>query len=275
MHQRGLGRQLLAAVIILCALAQLSPASAYHEGDERITTDTAYTLGSGDVRLSLWTVDVGILDQLQVSSIYLANLLQVFNAGVKWRVWQGESLALSARLDVAYVDFENWPIKSESPATAVVVPFELTGSWQLGDAWSLHLSTLFTSVEASATPDADALQGAAGVDNAQGVLSAHWRWGRVTTLYVRGRQLLFQEAGGAVDFRVDLDDKTTAHVVAEGDTDAVDFGGVRSIVFGAIWSGELFNLRAGLGYGSWSLPVINFVIKEPRAIVDLDLYLKF
>ncbi len=275
MHQRGYRRQLLAALTALVVVGIAGPVAAYHDDRGKVTADTAHSLGAGDLRVSLWTLDVGVIDGLQVGTIYLANLLRFYNAGVKWTFWEDGPIALSARLDVAYIDFEQWPVKSSSPAEAFVVPFELAGSWQLSQAWGLHLTTVFTQIDASATPDSEALQGAAGLDNAQLVFAVHWRLGRITTLFLRGRQLLFQEAGGAVDARIDIDDKTTARVVAEGDTDAVDFGGARSAVVGAIWSGKHFNLRAGVGYGNWSLPVVNFVTPKPLPILDLDLYFRF
>jgi hypothetical protein len=275
MHQRGYGRQLLAALTTVVVVGAAVPATAYHSGEERVVNDTAHTLRPGDVRASLWTLDVGILEGLQVSTIYLANLLQVYNGGVKWRFWKDGPVALSAKLELAYINFENWPVSSTSPATGLVAPFELAGSWQLGESWGLHLASVWTQIQASATPDSDALQGAAGVDNLQLVFSVHWRLSRITTMYARGRQLMFQEAGGAVDVTQEIDDKTTAHIVAEGDTDAVDFGGARSLVVGAIWSGRRFNLRAGVGYGNWSLPVVNFVTPKPLPIVDLDLYFRF
>lgn len=275
MHERRFWRHFLVALTASAVLVSAVPALAYHKGDEKPTVDTAHTLRAGEVRISLWSLDVGILDSLQVNTVYLIDFLQVFNGGVKWRFWQDGPITLSTKLEFAYVDFENWPIKSTSPATALVVPFDVSGSWQISKNWSLHSTALYTQIEASATPDAESLEGAAGVDNLQAILTAHWRWGDVTTLYVRWRQLVFQEAGGAVDAQVTLDDKTTARIVAEGDTDAVDFGGATSTVFGAIWSGKYWNLRLGLGYGSWTLPVVNFVREEPAPILDFDLYFKF
>jgi hypothetical protein len=43
-------------------------ASAYHTPRKHITDDTAYTLRDGEIRVGIWKVQYGILDQLSVGT---------------------------------------------------------------------------------------------------------------------------------------------------------------------------------------------------------------
>jgi hypothetical protein len=113
------------------------------------------------------------------------------------------------------------------------------------------------------------------VDNLQTILGLHWMLSRSWALYAQSQHLVVQTAGARIDVTLTIDEKTTAHLVAEGESDAVDFGGANSLLVGGIYSGESFNMRAGIGGGNWSLPVINFVVPNKGLILDLDIYWRF
>ena len=280
MHERiGRYRLFLTAALTLALftghLVSASPARARHSEKLRITKDTAYNLPAGEIRVGMWEVYYGIIDELMVSTVHFPNLIRLYNANLKWRIWQSDPWAVSASLGVWRLDFQQPPFNLETPLVLTLVPFETVGSYRFNHTWTLSSGFIFTNVSAQGSDgDAseDALNGAAAVDNAQYTLTLEWRWSEVTALVFSYRHLLYQGVTGKVDAEMNVDEYTTVKFVAGLDSDVAEFGGASSVVSSFVWSWDSFNLRVGLGWGNWSIPGINFVIPEAIPCPDLDMY---
>ena len=92
---------------------------------------------------------------------------------------------------------------------------------------------------------------------------------------MHGRWLMLQRVAGSEQATVYPDAFSAVRV--NSDASADDFGVQDgfSIVPSVLLSAGVFNLRAGLGYGNFSIPVLNFVLPTRTLIPELDLYLVF
>jgi hypothetical protein len=252
-------------------------AHAWHTADQRITDDTAYTLRQHDVRLGIWKAQYGLWNPFTAGTYIWPWLARVPNLHVKWRYWFDDPLALSVQLGGFFMNtgsFKDKVDKSAGNATLSVVPLELYGSYRFDDAWTLSAGLVYTEVRLRGELHSDDFDGAAegAVDNLQLTSTLEWRLTRVTALTLHGRYLLLQRVGAGGDAVLHPDDFTIVEVHGGANTDALDFKGAFSLTASAVFSWETFNLRAGLGFGNYNIPAINFVLPEKILYPELDVY---
>lgn len=266
----------LAALAVL--LASAGPAEAYHTEAQRVTADTAETLGQGEWVIGMWRVAGSPWDALDIETIWATWIVPMPNLTLKARVFQDGtgrlSLAAKAGLYWAQLGKLLSSGQTESEATLFILPLEAAASWRFDDDWTWSLQTVYSAVGVRGNYDGD-IEGIAAVSNLQVATTFEWRATRVTALYLHARGLLFQDLAGSAVTTVQVDAFTTAEIHGSAATDAVDVEGGWSAILGLLMSWETFNFRFGLGYGNWSLPGINLVVPELTPIVELDLFWRF
>ncbi len=261
----------------MAALVQSPEADARHTETEHITRDTAYTLPDGEFLLGLWKVEYGLLDSVTVGTYHFPWFIKLYNGHVKWRVWQGERWAFGTELGLLHLDFGNLIgalEASDSSASLLIVPWEGLASWRMNESWTFSGGFFANLIRVSGDTSDGELNGAAATSNLQLTGTAEWRWSDVTALVLHGRWLVKQTASASSDLTVQVDDYTTVEVVGTANTDALDFRAA-SLTGSFVWSWDTFNLRAGLGYGHWSFPLVGFVSPAPMPILDFDMHWVF
>lgn len=266
-------RRAAAFASLIAPLLAAADASAYHTPERRITDGTAYTLAAGTLDLGPFKQQSGILDRLTLGTSLAPWLIGVSNADLKLRFYGGDPLSLSIRL--GFTRFS--PDKSSSGASAEfnVAPSELLGSYRISDRFTLSGGGLYTVVSVEGSYDTAQLHGFAAVSNLQLLASFEYRYTRVTAFLLSARYLAFQKAGGRLSTRYSPDAYTTIELESAANTDALQIPHAFSIVPSVAFSWKTFNLRLGLGYGNWSVPVVNLVLREKSVVPDFDLHWVF
>lgn len=264
----------LALEAALCALLVATPARADHTPATPITEGTAYTREKGHFRLGLWKLQYGVFDSLTVGTYWPPYLALAPNLHAKWRFWRSDSLALSLQASFLTFDTSRFDSLEDQSASArvTITTFEPTASYRFNDAWSLSSGLVFTNVRVEGALDEDAFQGAAdgAVSNGQLTASLEYRLTRVTALVLDARYLVAQRARATVAATVTPDAYTTVEAHGSASTSALDFPRAWSLVPSVALSWKHFYLRAGVGYGNWSLPLVNFVLPGKSVIPELD-----
>ena len=154
------------------------------------------------------------------------------------------------------------------------VPFELAGSYRFDERYTLSLATIFTRVRVDGTLDRNDLRTSAegAFDNMQAVANFEWRLSPVTAFTFELRRLIFQRITASGDAVMHPDEFTTVELHLAGRSHSIDFRNAWSLTVGAVFSWKVFNLRAGLGYGNYNVPGVNFVTGERFLFPDLDVY---
>ncbi len=265
--------RLVTTVLLLSALA--APAWALHSEEERFTDNTAYTLQDKEIRLGLWRVEWGAIEGVTLGTVTVPWLLKTPNLNVKWAFWRGDPLTASAKLSVMRLDLRNL-FPESPPATLVIIPFELLGSYRFNRTHTMSGGLAHTLVRLSgSTPDSKDLQGAAAVSNTQLVGAWEWRFSKSLALVTEVRLLLNQTVSESTSITFEVPPNYEVELVQAGQTDAADFKGASSVVPSLLWSWDWFNLRLGLGWGNFNLPPANFVLPMEIPIPELDLFARF
>jgi hypothetical protein len=274
-----LGRWHRALLLGLATLGLAVPARAFHTPEQRITEDTAYTYPRSTFRLGIWKEQYSIWNPFTVGTYFWPWWLKVPNLQAKWRLYQGETWAFSAATGLFYLDTKSFKAIDEN-ATRVklaVVPFEMLASCRFDDRYTLSGGFVQTLVKADGTLTVDSFHGAANgaVENLQYTMTFEWRATRVTALTAHARVLVYQRLRGGGDVTLHPDAYTTVELHGGAASEAVNYGKAWSITPAVNFSWETFNLRAGVGYGNFSLPGVNFVLPNKTLIPELDLFWLF
>lgn len=266
------------AASLACAVLGLArPAHAWHTSDERPTDHTAYTLPQGKVRVGLLDVDWGVIDQLMLSTYHPYLTVAFGNAGAKWRIYQGDVFAMSLRAHAFYLNAAVFQLFEDESASfdIAAVPVESTISLRLHEKFTWSFAHALTTVKVTGSFNEDDFRGAAAVTNLQVHTNLEYRVNELVALSVRGRYLVFQTAKAAANVTLRPDDFTTVEAAAAGGTDALDFPNVFSVLPAIHFSWRMFNLRTGVGYGSFNIPGINFMLPARTFLPELDMFWVF
>ncbi len=275
-HRKRLSR---AAAALLCAL--VSPALpqnalAYHDDEQRVIIDTAYTLGEDEWRLGIWRLDYGLWDDIYLGTHILPWIVAMANLHAKYRFLSVDRFDLAAGIGLYWLDLGKTRYladllkETDSDARFVILPAEIAGTYRFDEDLSLTLAPVFTAVALTGTYHADEFEGAGAVTNLQLTATLQQRLGRVVALVAHARFLAYQylKASG----KVQLDDYTTAELHAGAD---IDVQNAWSLTLCSVFSWQTFNFRIGLGYGNYNIPGVNFVIPVRIPYPELDLYWRF
>jgi hypothetical protein len=261
----------------VAALVSLAPrAQADHDEISRATDDTAYTLEGGRLRVGLWKVQYGVFDFATVGTYTLPWVVLAATAHAKLRLISEDPITAAVQVGFAYFDSARLRALDASAGRAIVtaLPLEAYVSYRVDETFTLGAGAGYTEVGVDGALWSDAFAGAGegASDNLQLIASAEVRLSRVFALVVIGRWLLLQRVFGRAKGTLHPDAFTT--VVVNGDAAASEFS-VRdaySVVPSVHMSWGWFNLRVGVGYGNFNVPLVNFVLPDRTLIPELDLF---
>jgi hypothetical protein len=278
--RRGL---VLATALVLAAAA--APARADHTAEERLTDEMPYILRPGEARIGLWKAELGlwghpVLDRLQLGTYTWPWLVwgagaAFANAYLDGEVWQDGRWSVTAGAGLLYVDLG---FVENQEGRFTIVPLETHVGYRVGERVTLAGGAIYTQVTASGEYQADDdsfMRGAAGISNLQIPLTLEWRWSRHTALVTQARFIPYQDTGGEGFARARIDDRTEVDVVATGESDVLDPARAFALTADFAWSWSWFNLRAGVTYGNYNVPVVNFVVPKKIPVPSFDLYARF
>jgi hypothetical protein len=228
-------------------------------------------------KIGMFSVEYGIADGLQMITWPFWWHVLAPSGGLEWRFINTPIYAMSLSATGLYVSSRPLQLIFDTLPTADlgIIPADLIGTWRLGEDWTLSFGNELTTVILSGDYDEDAFQGTAAVTNLQSHATVEWRVSRVVALQIHGRYLVFQTVRANTQVTVEPDDFTTITAAAAGKTDALDFPHAYQIVPGVHLSWETFNLTAGLGYGNFVIPAVNFVLPNRGVVPRLDIYWRF
>jgi hypothetical protein len=259
-------------------LAVPNPARAYHTEEERATDDTAYTMDGGSVRAGLFKMQYSPLDFATLGTYTLPWALLAATVHGKLRVLPQDPIALSLQVGFVYFDSSRlaWLDEEAGDAKVTVLPIEAFVSHRMTD-FTLSGSVAYTEVSVDGAIGLDAFDGAiaGATDNLQLTATGEVRLSRVVALLVHLRWLVLQRVLASADATVYPDDFTTVAVHSDVPSDQLEVGDGYSIVPAVHLSWGTINLRAGLGYGNYNVPLANFVLPRRTLIPDFDLFFVF
>ena len=274
-------------------LTPITEGYADHTEDERITDDTAFTLRGGELRAGLWKVEYGVMPTVDIYTYLVPWVFKAGNAGLKWEYEWASDASIALRFHVLKFAPSSLTQKEEEGEQAApeaeeptakfwILPVELLYSQSLdpkvtvSGGWRYNRGIL--AGEGESGNDSD-VQGAAAVTTGQFTGTLQYNVNNIFALLLHARYLAYQElrVGGNFIQTQHIEPDITLEIAAAANTesDAVDVQNAYSIIPSAHISWGGFNLRFGIGYGNWSVPVINLVLPEKTPIVDLDLYWRF
>ncbi len=112
---------------------------ADQEIDPKVLTDvSAYTVDKRDWRVGIYSIEYGLLTNLQVGTIQALYLLKVPNAHGKVTAIQTPKLDVSLQAGWFYKDLTSLGLKN---MTATMTPIGWTGSWIPHRRWGIHFGT--------------------------------------------------------------------------------------------------------------------------------------
>ena len=281
------GPRLAPSLLVTSCLASLAlaalPAGEAHAERGEITEQTPYTLQPREVRVGLTDVSLGLfghplLRRTEIGTrpiAWIPSLLGVpsYDVRAKVELWRDADLSLAVGVEHMRVDRSAF-LKDEengSKATFSITPIEGWAGIRLGERLRLNGGGIFTVVsfdgETMRGP-LDKLGGAVGTSNLQVRGNLDFKVSPAIHLIAGGQWIVAQkqyveamgeEGGGTGTSKVEYD------LMGLGDK---------------AWSasGELHvtwahtNLRLGLEYGYYSVPLVNFVVPVKGYMPVLDLY---
>lgn len=245
----------------------------------RVIDQTGYTLEGGAVRLGLFKFQLGLFDFLTVGTYTLPWAVLAATIHAKLRLVEAGPFALSVQAGFAYFDSRRlqWLNDEVGNAVVTVLPLEAALSYRPTDPLSLSFGAAYTEVAVDGELSIDAFNGAGrgAADNFQLTGNAELRLSSVLALVIELRWLMLQRVAANADATLRPDAFTV--VVVHGGGAARDFE-VRdafSVVPSLLITLGVFNLRLGVGYGNYNIPLVNFVVPQRTLIPEADLYFLF
>ena len=268
----------LSACALLLLAAFATPARAYHTSRERATDGTAYTMEGGSLRAGLFKLQYGPVDFAMIGTYTLPWALLAATVHGKVRVLQIDPVAVALQAGFAYFDSSRlaWLDDEAGDARVTVLPLEAFVSYRMTDI-TLSGGVAYTEVAVDGALALDAFDGAirGATDNLQLTATGELRLSRVIALLLNLRWLLLQRVLGKADATVYPDDFTTVAVHSGVTGERFETSAGFSIVPAVHFSWGTFNLRAGLGWGNYNVPLVNFVLPQRTLIPDFDLFFVF
>jgi len=115
--------------------AKISPES-------RLTDFTAYILDGGEIQIGLASIKVGIIDGLEVGTVFLADIFTRFNLYTGVNIVDTEQFALGVHVGMLY--WNPSMLDAKSPDIDLYVPFgDITASILVSDSILVHVGPRF------------------------------------------------------------------------------------------------------------------------------------
>lgn len=278
-------RQLVLIPALLAAAA--APVSAGGE----LTEQSPSTLEPREVRLGLFDVGIGLwgsklLERIEISTHHLVwasrfGDLPSYDARIKFEFWREDKLSLAVSAERMHVDL--LPLATrlggsmQEPATELsfnVTPLEAWGAYRVTDRLRVTSGLVYTSVELTGRTEAGPipeLAGSVGTSNLEWSASAQYHvsrsWYLISGVRVLGYQRQWADASGGDAM------SNSGGVHVEGDPLALGHAWGTNVA--AHLMRRHFNLRLGVEYGNYHIPIVNFVAPQRGFLPTLDLYWRF
>ena len=279
-------RLLLVAIVVGFILggSGLAPSSAraYHTYEERLLDSTAYSLQRRRLRLGLFKLSYGIIDQLQVSTYTMPWLLGLIfedvapNIELKSTFYNRKRLALSASLGFLSGAIEQIEGVESTKVRYFLMPASLAASVRINSDVSTHIGGTFTGVtgDLDSHPEATDIAGSTVVDILQFWGMVEWRLSRVVAFTFTVRWVPWV-SGLIVRGRLDSDNPD---IGIQLEVDVTDLTNTFAVIPGFVFSWERANIRLGVGYGDFF--VEGFALVVPRDALggvspEFDVFVRF
>jgi hypothetical protein len=279
-------RLLLVAIVVGFILggSGLAPSSAraYHTYEERLLDSTAYSLQRRRVRLGLFKLSYGIIDELQVSTYTMPWLLGLIfedaapNIELKSTFYDRKRLALSASLGFLSGTIEQIEGVERTKVRYFLVPASLAASVRINSDVSTHIGGMFTGVsgDVDTNPGATDIAGSTVVDILQFWGMVEWRLSRVVAFTFTVRWVPWV-SGLIVRGSLDSDNPD---IGIQLDVDVTDLTNTFAVIPGFVFSWERANIRLGVGYGDFF--VEGFALVVPGSVLsyvspEFDIFVRF
>jgi hypothetical protein len=279
-------RLLLVAIVVGFILggSGLAPSSAraYHTYEERLLDSTAYSLQRRRVRLGLFKLSYGIIDELQVSTYTMPWLLGLIfedaapNIELKSTFYDRKRLALSASLGFLSGTIEQIEGVERTKVRYFLVPASLAASVRINSDVSTHIGGMFTGVsgDVDTSPGATDIAGSTVVDILQFWGMVEWRLSRVVAFTFTVRWVPWV-SGLIVRGSLDSDNPD---IGIQLDVDVTDLTNTFAVIPGFVFSWERANIRLGVGYGDFF--VEGFALVVPGSVLsyvspEFDIFVRF
>ena len=279
-------RLLMVAIVVGFILggSGLAPnsARAYHTYEERLLDSTAYSLQRRRVRLGLFKLSYGIIDELQVTTYTMPWLLGLIfedaapNIELKSTFYNRKRLALSASLGFLSGTIERIECVERTKVRYFLVPASLAASVRINSDVSTHIGGMFTGVsgDVDTNPGATDIAGSTVVDILQFWGMVEWRLSRVVAFTFTVRWVPWV-SGLIVRGSLDSDNPG---IGIQLDVDVTDLTNTFAVIPGFVFSWERANIRLGVGYGDFF--VESFALVVPRSVLnnvspEFDIFVRF
>jgi hypothetical protein len=267
---------------LLAVLASSGHARAYQqEGDERVDY-TAYTLHPWEASVGPFKAELGLPGGFMIGT-YLPPWVVGPAVGalvptgfVKVRDPFDGPVTVSLRAGFMYFNgtsLASRAAESEGAKAGLwVLPFELGISSRFSDLYSQSL--LLTFVHASADGSetgATSIRGAAATNNFSVSTLLELRVSRVVALTLLGRLLLHQGTARVTGSYTEGSTSVDADLGARPRS----YPFMACAVPGVAFSWKHINLNAGVGYGTWWLPIVELPLTSAQIVPELSFYIRF
>ena len=267
------------ALLVALSAAPLSTADARHTDDSRVTDYSAYTEGQWGWRVGPFRSAVGLLDSLEVGLNTTLTLLRVSNLYVKWTAWESGPWAVAVRAGFFRLLLDDVPgapqtAEGEEPFSLTAFPVEVVASYRGAGQSSYHLALLATPLQtAGELPDEVNFDGAGAYNTVMLQGTWEWRLSTLTAVVFQAHLKLAERLAANASTRVRIDDDSFVDIYGTGGGEILGAKGSASV--SGYWSWDSVDLRAGLGYGHYTVPAANVFIPAASVFPELALYWRF
>lgn len=267
---------------LLAVLAFSGRASAYQEkGDERVDY-TAYTLNPWEASVGPFKAELGLPGGFMLGT-YLPPWVigpavgaMVPTGFVKVRDPFDGPVAVSLRSGFMYFNgtsLASRAAETEGAKAALwVLPLELAISSRFSELYSQSLLVTFVHAFADGSETGNtSIHGAAATNNFSVSTLLELRVSRIVALTLLGRLLLHQ---GTARVSGNYTEGSTS-VDADLGARPRGYPFMACAVPGVAFSWKHINLNAGVGYGTWWLPIVELPLTSAQIVPELSFYIRF
>jgi hypothetical protein len=267
---------------LLAVLAVSGSARAYQEEGEERVDYTAYTLNPWEAAVGPFKAELGLPGGFMIGT-YLPPWVigpavgaLVPTGYVKVRDPFHGPVAVSVRSGFMYFNGASLASKATDTEGAKaglwVLPFELAISSRFSDLYSQSLLVTFVHAFGDGSETgATSIQGAAATNNFSVSTLLEMRMSRVVALTLLGRLLLHQGTARVSG------SYTQGSTTVDADLGARprSYPFMACVVPGIAFSWAHINLNAGVGYGTWWLPIVELPLTSAQIVPELSFYIRF
>lgn len=259
-----------------------SSARAYHTYEERLLDSTAYSLQRRGIRIGLFKLSYGIIDQFEITTYTMPWLLGAIfedvapNLEFQSTFYDHKRLALSASFGFLTGTIEQIENVAATKARYYFFPVSLAASVRINSDVSTHIGGMFTGVngDADSKPGATDVEGAAAVDILQFWGMVEWRLSRVVAFTFTVRWVPWVSD---IIVRGSLD-SDNPDVGAQIKLEFTDLNNAFAVIPGFVFSWDRANIRLGVGYGDFF--VEGFAVVVPGSLLnyvspEFDIFVRF